>query len=182
VWSCPKLFDGYLGGFETNEGRVRCLRWCTGAACACVVFSTACTSLFMYAAYSMIQYNLPHLESDWLLAFVLLTISLVFALISSLQGTFYGINTDSTTPETATVAAGLTVSMQNIMGFAFGPLIPSIIADVAGGVIKSRFPLLQEESVRGGQFSIGMAFALLAAWPLLCSVALATRAAKHLSK
>jgi len=145
-----------------------------------VISSTVCASLFIDAAYSIVHYDLPKLACGWLLAGVLLAVCLVFALISSLQGTLYGINTDAATPETKTSAAGLTVSMQNIIGFAFGPLVPSILADVAGGLIATLCPWLEENSVRGVQFAIGMACALLAAWPLLYFVELATRAAKRL--
>jgi len=127
------------------------------------------SSFFIDAAYSIVQNELPNLAGGWLLAAVLFAVSSVFAFVSSVQGTLYGINTDAATPETKTVAAGLTQSMQNMFGFGFGPLIPSIVADVAGQLIKTITPWLEEESVRGAQFAIGMAFALLQLGPLRAS-------------
>jgi len=79
-----------------------------------------------------------------------------------------------------TVAAGLTQSMQNLIGYAFGPLVPCIVADVAGRLIEGMSPWLEKERVHGGQFAIGMAFALLASWPLLCFMNLASCASKRI--
>jgi len=92
-----------------------------------------------------------------------------------MQGTLYGINTDSTTPATKTAAAGLTVSMQNIIGYALGPLLPGVPAEITGQAIRGRWPEEPIQAMRAAQFSVGMALGIAVVWPLALVVLLAKR-------
>lgn len=174
----PKLFDGYLQGFSTPSGVKRCLKWCASLSIVAAVLGTVAAFLFLDTAWHVVQDENGEQARGWLLTSVLLCVFLVFALLNSMQGTLYGINTDSTTPETKASAAALTVSMQNIIGFALGPLLPSITAEMVGHSIVEVRPEEEVPVVRSAQFSAGIAVSLFALWPLVLSVHLAIRSAK----
>jgi len=166
----PKLFDDYLGGFSDLAGVYRCLKWCLTLIAAAVVFGTISALLFLDTAWHMVHYEVARQARGCILGCVLAGIFCVFALVNSMQGTLYGINTDSTTPETKTSAAALTVSLQNIVGFALGPLLPSVVAEYVGDGIQSWTPEAGADVARSAQFACGMAVSLLALWPLLLSL------------
>uniref|UniRef100_A0A7S2NWA0 Major facilitator superfamily (MFS) profile domain-containing protein n=1 Tax=Zooxanthella nutricula TaxID=1333877 RepID=A0A7S2NWA0_9DINO len=173
----PKLFDEYLEGFADAKGKIRCLAWCTRLTWMAVAMGTLAALLFLATAYHLVYYDIARQARGWLLALVLTGVFGVFAFLNSMQGTLYGINTDSATPETKTSAAGLTVSMQNVVGFALGPLLPSVTAELVGNGIHDAWPETDVRVVHSAQFSTGMAASLLALWPLLLSVRHAARAA-----
>mmetsp|Transcript_98113 Transcript_98113/g.282020 ORF Transcript_98113/g.282020 Transcript_98113/m.282020 type:complete len:660 (+) Transcript_98113:182-2161(+) len=166
----PKLFDEYLGGFSDLAGVYRCLKWCITLIAAAVVFGTISALLFLDTAWHMVHYEVARQARGCILGCVLAGIFCVFALVNSMQGTLYGINTDSTTPETKTSAAALTVSLQNVVGFALGPLLPSVVAEYVGDGIQSWTPEAGPDVARSAQFACGMAVSLLALWPLLLSL------------
>jgi len=168
----PKLFDDYLQGFADRKGRITCLRWGTNLMLVAVVLGSGVALLCLDTAWHIVHYEVARQARGCVLAFVLIGVFLVFALVNSMQGTLYGINTDSVTPETKTTAAGLTVSMQNIIGFALGPLLPGIVAEMTGHLIRDAWEE-DPDVVHGAQFSTGMAVSLLALWPLLLSLRLA---------
>lgn len=172
----PKLFDEYLQGFADAVGRARCLRWCTRLTIAAVILGTLAALLFLQTAWHLVYYEVARQARGWLLALVLSGVFCVFALVNAMQGTLYGINTDSTTPETRTSAAALTVTMQNVIGFAMGPLLPSVTAEMVGNCISGAWPETELRVVHSAQFSTGMAASLLALWPLLLSVHFASSA------
>merc|ERR1712087_318638 len=124
-------------------------------------------------AWHIVYYDVARIARGYLLVGVLIGVFFLFATVNSIQGTLYGINTDSSTPETKTSAAGLTVSMQNIIGFAFGPLLPSLAADLAASLMHEAEPGEGSRVVHSAAFSTGMAVALFAAYPLLIAVHLA---------
>jgi len=174
----PKLFDGYLQGFSTPAGVLRCLRWCTRIAIVTLILGTTAALLFLDTAWHVVHYEIGEQARGWLLMFVLLCVFCIFALLNSMQGTLYGINTDSTTPETKTSAAALTVSMQNIIGFALGPLLPSLVAELVGHTIGDAWPEEGVSVIHSAQFSTGMATSLFALWPLLLCLYLAAEDAE----
>lgn len=169
----PKVFDGYLGGFASADGRVLCLKWCTFATFGSVAMSMMCAFLFLDMGWRMVHYEVAYQSRGLFLAVVLSGIFLLFSLVNCMQGVLYGINTDSTTSETKSSAAGLTVSMQNIIGFAFGPLIPSMVADLVERLISDAYPEEDKLVVHSASFTTGMAVALVVTWLLLLSVYLA---------
>jgi len=172
----PKLFDEYLQGFADKQGKMTCLRWCTKLMVAAVAFGSIVAVLCLDTTWHILHYEVAHQVRGWLLALILVGVFCVFSLLNSTMGTLYGINTDSITPETKTFAAGLTLCMQNVIGFACGPLLPSLTAEFVGHCIRDAW----EESdgvVHSAQFSVGMAVSLLASWPLLLTVRLAAVAA-----
>merc|ERR1712113_892828 len=152
---------------------MKCLKWCTHLTLGSVVLATLCALLFLETAWHLYYYDVVKLARGWILAAVLTGIFFLFSLVNSMQGTLYGINTDSTTAETKTSAAGLTVSMQNIIGFAFGPLLPSLAADLAASLMHEAEPGEGNRVVHSAAFSTGMAVALFASYPLLIAVHLA---------
>lgn len=171
----PKLFDEYLQGFATPETRIRCLRWCTLVTAAAVLMGTMAALLFLNTAWHLVHYEVAQQNRGWLLGLVFFGIFFVFALLNSMQGTLYGINTESTTPETKTAAAALTVSMQNVVGFSMGPLVPSLTAEMVGHLISGAWPEVEQRVVYSAQFSTGMAVSLVALWPLVLSLHLAAQ-------
>jgi len=173
----PKVFDEYLQGFATASGRAKCLRACCYATLGSALLSTMCTILLLTSAWRMFYYEAV-LPRGGVLAGMLGGVFLLFALLNSMQGTLYGINTDSATPETKTAAAGLTVSMQNIVGFAFGPLLPSMAAECVQDLITRLYPTEDERGYHGASFASGMALALCVTWLLLFCVHRAAAAAR----
>jgi len=163
----PKLFDEYLGGFQSRTGIHQCLKWCITLSVAAVVLGTISAALFLDTAWHLVHYEEEHQARGFLMMCVLLGIFCVFALVNAMQGTLYGINTDSTTPDTKTSAAALTVSMQNVIGFALGPLLPSVVAEMVGDSISAWTPKTDTDVVHSAEFAAGMAVSLLFLWPLL---------------
>jgi len=171
----PKLFDGYLQGFSTSSGIARCLRWCTRLTIAAFVLGIIAALLFLDTAWHVVHYEMGEQARGGLLGLLLACVFFIFAFLNAMQGTLYGINTDSTTPETKTSAAALTVSMQNIIGFALGPLLPSCVAEVVGNSIKGAWPEEDISVVHSAQFSTGMAVSLFALVPMCFAVHFAAR-------
>merc|ERR1719293_411341 len=118
---------------------------------------TLAALVFLGTAYILVYFVFARLGWGWMLALVLTGVFGVFAFLNSMQGTLYGINTDSATPETKTSAAGLTVSMQNVVGFALGPLLPSVTAELVGTAIRGAWPETERPVIHSAQFSTGMA-------------------------
>eukprot|EP00448_Togula_jolla_P021906 CAMPEP_0170574048 /NCGR_PEP_ID=MMETSP0224-20130122/3090_1 /TAXON_ID=285029 /ORGANISM="Togula jolla, Strain CCCM 725" /LENGTH=577 /DNA_ID=CAMNT_0010896675 /DNA_START=37 /DNA_END=1769 /DNA_ORIENTATION=+ len=176
----PKVYDEYLQGFSTPAGRYLCLMWCSYTCLATAVLGTGSALLLVDIATHAFSDEEPtrsQTDAGLIMAAFLGGVFLVFALVNTMQGTLYGINTDSVTEETKTAAAGLTVSMQNIIGYAFGPLLPDLIADFAGRAFEAARSNEAEFVLHRAQFSIGMASALLAVWPLFLAARGAARAA-----
>jgi len=174
----PKLFDGYLQGFSTSSGIARCLRWCTRLTLAALVLGAIAALLFLDTAWHVVHYEMGEQARGGLLALLLLCVFFIFAFLNAMQGTLYGINTDSTTPETKTSAAALTVSMQNIIGFALGPLLPSVVAEMVGNAIEGAWPAEDMGVVHSAEFSTGMAVSLFALVPMCFAVHFAARDAE----
>merc|ERR1712151_905243 len=84
-------------------------------------------------------------------------------------GTLYGINTAAVEPQLRTFAAGMTVSFQNVFGYAFGPLIPGAVASVTGRCIDHIWPNVEwnAHAINGATFAAGMSFAMSATWLLV---------------
>jgi len=156
----PRVFDEYLQGFSSTPGKVKCLKWCVYATLGSAILSTLCTLLLLSSAWRMFYYEVV-LPRGGVLAGMFFGVFLLFALLNSMQGMLYGINTDSATLETKTTAAGLTVSMQNVLGFAFGPLLPSIAAEFIQDLITRLYPMEEDRGSHGAALASGMALAFL---------------------
>lgn len=172
----PKLFDGYLKGFADPQGKAKCLRWCVYLSGFSALLGAMCAGIFVNISWHALHHPSPTGASKELLGAALFAIFAIFGLINAMQGTLYGINTASVKPDLQTTAAGLTVSMQNIVGFAFGPLLPSITAEVAGSMFTQAWPDAHPGSLRSAQFSVGMVVALAGSWFLLFSARRAAQA------
>merc|ERR1719373_1048926 len=101
------------------------------------------------------------------------------------MGALYGINTDSVSEDARTFAAGLTVSFQNVFGYAFGPLFPSGVAELVGDTVQDIWPdwPWHQRAVDGAKYAAGMGSALAATWVLFVFARLAAVSARlaHIS-
>lgn len=164
----PRLFDRI--GFDSAAGVHSCLVWCTRLTMCAVVMGSINAALFLDTAYHMVHKEVTHQAPGFILGVVMAATFIIFSLVNSMQGTLYGINTASASDDFKTSAAGLTVAMQNIIGFAMGPLVPSIVAQMVGDGIQAWTPETEMSVVRPAQFSTGMAISLLVLFLLLFSL------------
>lgn len=177
----PKLFDGHLRGFARPEGKVACMTWCARLNAIASFLSTICAGLFAGVAWHALHHEAAKRASFHMMALVLISIFFIFALVNAVQGTLYGINTDSVQMSLQTTAVGMTVSLQNIVGFAFGPLVPSMTADFAGSMYSAAWPGLESaQAMRSAQFSTGMAVALMSSWLLFISAHRGEKSARRI--
>jgi len=183
----PKIFDGYLGGFETKHGVTTCLRWVRHAAFLATLLSSTAAAVLFGEAYYTGKYPTLHSDADevwshrsWMLVVVIACVLLIFMLIQGVQGTLYAINTAAAKPTSPSqadlrpVAVAMTQSMQNIFGFALGTLLPSQVAEFVGKSFNQEEP---QDIVRSVEYSISMALSVLGAIPLLVAAFVATRVA-----
>lgn len=176
----PKLFDGYLKGFARPEGKALCLKWAARVNAATSLLSTASAALFVKVGWDALHYEATNCASDAMFFAIMVCFLLQWLCLNAGLGTLYGINTDSVRPSLQTSAAALTQTMQNIMGFALGPLLPYMAADAAGFAFTRAWPGIDPQAARSAQLAMGMAFALLSAWLLLLACHLSGAAAEQL--
>eukprot|EP00928_Gymnodinium_smaydae_P094342 TRINITY_DN7907_c0_g1_i2.p1 TRINITY_DN7907_c0_g1~~TRINITY_DN7907_c0_g1_i2.p1 ORF type:complete len:562 (-),score=108.96 TRINITY_DN7907_c0_g1_i2:167-1852(-) len=164
----PKFFDGRLGGFQDPTGKALCLLWCKRFMLIAAISGTLCAGVLLCKAYCLVHYNIVTVVYPELFALMLGTF-IIFVFINAITGTLYGVNTDAVNVELRTFAAGLTVSFQNVFGFACGPLIPSAFASIVSVSVGRIWPEFDwnPAAVDGAQFAAGMGLALLATWTLV---------------
>eukprot|EP00929_Paragymnodinium_shiwhaense_P057914 TRINITY_DN29005_c0_g1_i1.p1 TRINITY_DN29005_c0_g1~~TRINITY_DN29005_c0_g1_i1.p1 ORF type:complete len:537 (+),score=85.26 TRINITY_DN29005_c0_g1_i1:76-1686(+) len=178
----PKLFDGKLGGFADMTGKARCLMWALLLCGITAIMGTVLSMAFFDIAYRLLARDVAHQPQGPMLLGLLIGIGSMIAVLASLQGTLIGINTESVNEQLRSTAAGCTAGVTNILGYAFGTIVPMSVVDLAGDGIVENYPDVEAAAVKGAQFSMGFSAALLAAWPLCLSVALAARAARRAAK
>eukprot|EP00928_Gymnodinium_smaydae_P035309 TRINITY_DN24872_c0_g1_i1.p1 TRINITY_DN24872_c0_g1~~TRINITY_DN24872_c0_g1_i1.p1 ORF type:complete len:524 (-),score=95.61 TRINITY_DN24872_c0_g1_i1:144-1715(-) len=177
----PKFFDGNLGGFATPAGKTLCLKWCRNFALLTTILATTAAMLFWREVYWLLHYDVDFRPYNGKLVFVFFSIASIFGLLMAMNGTLVGINTESVRKEERATAAGFTVGFANIIGYAFGSMVPMIAADMAGASIQYEYPTERLNTVRSAQFAIGMTVALLSAWLFLISTIFAQRASQKVA-
>jgi len=163
----PQFFDRRLGGFSSPAGKAVCLHWCKRMMFIAALCGTVCALLLGEKACRLVEANAPQVIY-WHLVVLVIFVFVIFALLNSITGTLYGINTEAVGDDMRTFAAGLTVSFQNVFGYAFGPLLPSCVAGFVGHIIEDVWPDIpwDKKAVDGARFAVGMASALAATWLL----------------
>jgi len=177
----PDIFDRHLGGFQSASGKAVCLLWCKRMMFVAASCSTVCTLLLAEKACHLVATNTQS-TVYWQLAVLVACVFSIFVLINSVTGVLYGINTDAVSPEMRTFAAGLTVSFQNVFGFAFGPLLPSTAAELVGRGLPREWPgfIWDRQAVDGAKYAVGMGVALAATWALFTFARLSAVSARVL--
>jgi len=175
----PKIFDQYLGGFAFPQGKALCLLWAKRLTFLAAVCSTVCTVLLVVKAADLVSSN-RRVIVYWQLSLLVACISCIFFVINTITGALYGINTESVEEEERTFAAGLTVSFQNVFGYACGPLLPSAFSQLVGDTVKDFWPRWpwNQEAVDGAKFAAGMGFALICTWMLFLFARMAAVSAR----
>jgi len=163
----PQIFDRHLGGFALPQTKANCLLWCKRVTFCAACLATICTLLLVVKAVHLVYTNETSVVY-WQLAVMVLCIFGIFFFINAITGALYGINTDAVCEEARTFAAGLTVSFQNVFGYAFGPLLPSFVSQVVGSSVTDVWPdwHWDRKAVDGAKFAAGMSFALISTWLL----------------
>ncbi|CAK0877401.1 unnamed protein product [Prorocentrum cordatum] len=162
----PKLFDGHLGGFGDMSGKAKCLLWCMRLTCLAALCGTVCAVLLSEKAAYSVYNNNEDSTSNWTLVILNVLVFIMFACINAVTGVLYGINTEAAADELRSVAAGLTVSSQNVFGYACGPLIPGAFAAFVGISVSSWWPEFHwdAKALDGAKFSAGMGLAFVTSW------------------
>lgn len=163
----PQIFDGHLGGFAFPKGKELCLLWCKRLTFVGAVCGTACAALLIFKAGHLVYWNKESVVY-WQLAMLVLCIFAIFFIVNAMTGVLYGINSDACSEEVRTFAVGLTVSFQNVFGYACGPLLPSGVAQLVGSCVQRVWPHWpwHRHAVDGAKFAAGMGSALAATWVL----------------
>merc|ERR1711862_568228 len=94
----------------------------------------------------------------WQLAVLLAGIFVIFLFSNANRGVMHGINIEAVSEGERAFAAGLTVSFQNIFGFACGPLLPSVVVQLVGCTVQAAWPdvLWNQQALDGAKFAAGM--------------------------
>lgn len=123
----PTVIDS-CGGFQDQPGRVKTLSLIVGAA------SITCLGAGVTAAG--LELRLRSLEQgtaadgpDLALVLSLAGCFIIFAALNSTLAGLTGINVGSVPMQRRSLASGLTVSLQNMLGYALGPLLPGLVMD-----------------------------------------------------
>lgn len=163
----PKIFDQTLGGFVFPQGKAMCLRTAQYMTFLAAVCSTI-TVVLLVCKSAQLVYSNQQSVVYWELAVLFATIFLLFLFVNSITGMLYGINIDSVNEEDRTFAAGLTVSFQNVFGFAFGPLLSSAVSELVGDAVQQYWPEWpwRPVAVDGAKYAAGMSSALALTWLL----------------
>mmetsp|Transcript_78511 Transcript_78511/g.163106 ORF Transcript_78511/g.163106 Transcript_78511/m.163106 type:complete len:690 (+) Transcript_78511:48-2117(+) len=163
----PKIFDEHHGGFESPRGKETCLLTAKRMTFVAAVSGTICTLLLIFKSADLVYSNKASVVY-WQLGLLVLCIFLIFFCINGITGALYGINTESVSEEARTFAAGLTVSWQNVFGFAFGPLLPSAVAEIVGNSVQDYWPMWHwnQAAIDGAKYAAGMSYALACTWLL----------------
>eukprot|EP00401_Gymnodinium_catenatum_P063564 CAMPEP_0117509484 /NCGR_PEP_ID=MMETSP0784-20121206/27498_1 /TAXON_ID=39447 /ORGANISM="" /LENGTH=624 /DNA_ID=CAMNT_0005305091 /DNA_START=79 /DNA_END=1950 /DNA_ORIENTATION=+ len=167
LWLGPFLFDRYLGGFKDDRAKALCLLWCKRLMFVAAMCSSISTFLLAEKTVFLVKSNSSSVVY-WQFGILLTCVFALFVCINSIIGTLYGINTSCTRPEYKTITSGLTVSFQNVFGYAFGPLVPGAFVSFVEVSLDDIWPNVtwNQRALDGAKFAAGMGLALISTWLL----------------
>lgn len=179
----PMLVDKF-GGYEDDEGKARSLRIlvritsiCTFGALIAVI---AVLCHFVWQETDPIKAVAAKKEMNLWIWVMWFGVSLIFMGDSATIATHTAINVEVVSEEMRSFASGMTISMQNLLGYAGGTLVPGVFMDVSQRVYTSYMSntedvpdTLSMEAV----LDLGFVFICGISVTLLVTVSLASRAA-----
>lgn len=135
----PKAIDA-CGGFLDDGGRRASLKF----ICAMISVSLLAV-LVSYAAMWIkwgdgtldIKDDMPDLSGDPKMYVIWISVICVFSCFNACMAGVTGICVSAAPEDMWTLSSGITVSLQNLMGYAMGPLLPGIVMDA----LRSSFRL-----------------------------------------
>jgi len=157
------------GGFDNPEGRYQSLKLIckmmggaiVGAAIGCFALSVHLQSSFSRDPQAISGYiRDPFIYVFWAGMFIL------FASFNSSLAGLTGLNVSAVEPHIWSLGSGVTVSLQNLLGYSMGPLLPGLVMDQLGLDMQDNFGQAEALCV-GTMFvlagtSISLMFAMLA--------------------
>lgn len=153
----PRHIDK-LGGFGNATGVVRSLRELRKFSLLAVLGGFV-GIVCLYAKLKDTDYTSPMLDSNdhcpWLL-FVALTI--IWGAHNASVAGLCGINMEVVQPRMRTFASGAELTSRNILGYTCGPLIPGLVMDSVGTLLK--WDLAGSKEDRDWQLCLGLGYVL----------------------
>mmetsp|Transcript_43976 Transcript_43976/g.116253 ORF Transcript_43976/g.116253 Transcript_43976/m.116253 type:complete len:556 (-) Transcript_43976:92-1759(-) len=176
----PRAIDR-CGGFMSNEGRIGSLHFIVG-----VMGAASCGAIIsigvLFLKWTTDSLGAPSSTHYMLLYAIWGALFVLFAGFNAALAGLTGINISAVSPPMRSLGSGCTVSVQNLLGYAMGPLLPGLIMDF----LSSEGPQPPVGAPSGADdprsrvLCCGMAFVLLGAlaalWSCLAAWAVAKRA------
>jgi len=172
----PILVDKY-GGYEDDEGKARSLRILVRITSICTFGALiAVIAVLCHFAFSAAADKSAMNLWIWMMWF---GVSLIFMGDSATIATHTAINVEVVSEEMRSFASGMTISMQNLLGFAGGTLVPGVFMDVSQRVYTSYMSTedVPDTLSMEALLDLGFVFICGISVTLLITVSLASRAA-----
>eukprot|EP00446_Apocalathium_sp_SHHI-4_P010471 CAMPEP_0177161256 /NCGR_PEP_ID=MMETSP0367-20130122/5265_1 /TAXON_ID=447022 ORGANISM="Scrippsiella hangoei-like, Strain SHHI-4" /NCGR_SAMPLE_ID=MMETSP0367 /ASSEMBLY_ACC=CAM_ASM_000362 /LENGTH=584 /DNA_ID=CAMNT_0018606969 /DNA_START=11 /DNA_END=1765 /DNA_ORIENTATION=- len=177
----PQVIDR-CGGFMTTGGRSKSLRFIRSMMSLSVLGAVACIVALTAKWQKGMLDNSPHDAANrYLLYGVWLAIFVVFAGFNASIAGLTGINIASVDSHMRSIGSGCTVSIQNLLGYAMGPLLPGFVMDLLSATLpwSATDPAWPVELLCCGLASVLLG-AVLALGCSICALRAARRESKQM--